>query len=153
VDAVASPREAAILYPDYYGPYNRGIQEKIDRAIYGGTYAFNDRVVPNPGLLALLGLDASAVVELPVLYSGDGIANWSSPVSSVYLNGVLLAGDASVWAPERAVTEDRLKELGIGVVWLDTEVYYQNLANLHSAINTTRTPLHKNFADHLPADL
>jgi len=156
---VASPREAGTLYPSHYGPIDQGIQAKIDAALHGAAYSIGGQTVVHPGMLDLLGLDDTAVVELPIFYSAtmtangpvDGTADWSSPINSTFFNGTLLAGDTNMSDPERQMTERRLADIGINVFWLNDAVYHQNLGNVHCATNTTRAPLVVDFSRHLPS--
>lgn len=149
---VVSPREAGKLYPSYYGPYNKGVQAKIDKALQGGTYVVGGKSVTNPGVLANLGLGPDAVVELPLFYT-DGHNDWSNPVNGLFLGTHYLAGEAGILTPERDLTEKRIEALGPKVVWVDDAVYQKNLGNVHCATNSTRAPVTSNFAQALPASL
>jgi protein-arginine deiminase len=149
---VASPREAGVLYPANYGPYNQGIQDKIDRTLHGGSYVVNGSTVHYEGVLALLHLDETAVVELPLFYT-SGHSDWSNPINGMFLGGTYLAGDTDMWQAERNVTATRLQALGLDVVWVDDAVYQHNLGNVHCATNATREPVVPQFADAIPPSL
>lgn len=146
---VASPREAGLLYPGYYGAYNQGIQAKIDKAIHGGAYVVNGSTVDYEGVLSLLGLDETALIELPLFYT-DGHNDWSNPINGLYLGGVYVAGGTDIFPAEREVTQNRIEALGIDVVWVDDAVYQHNLGNVHCATNATRLPVVTQFADAIP---
>jgi hypothetical protein len=147
---VVSPREAGKLYPSYYGPYNKGLQAKIDTTLAGGTYVIAGKTVPYEGVLALLGLTKDDVVELPLFYT-SGHSDWSNPVNGLYLGGqVFAAGETSILEPERKVTADRLAALGLTVSWIDDAVYQNNLGNVHCATNATRSLAVADFTKVLP---
>jgi protein-arginine deiminase len=149
---VASPREAGVLYPANYGPYNQGIQDKIDRTLHGGSYVVNGSTVQYDGILAILNLDETAVVELPLFYT-NGHSDWSNPINGLFLGGAFVAGATDVWQAERDVTATRLQALGLDVVWVDDAVYQHNLGNVHCATNATREPVVPQFADAIPPSL
>lgn len=148
---VVSPREAGKLYPSYYGPYNKGVQAKIDTALLGGSYVVAGKTVPYEGVLKLLGLTTDDVVELPLFYT-SGHSDWSNPVNGVFLGGgVYAAGETNIFAPERKVTADRIAGLGLAVHWIDDAVYQNNLGNVHCATNATRALAVADFASALVA--
>lgn len=149
---VASPREAGVLYPAYYGPHNQGIQNEIDKAIHGGTYVINGTSVDYEGVLGLLGLGPNAVVEIPQFYT-NGHPDWSSPINGLYLGGAYVAGETDIWTAERDVTQSRIEALGIELFWVDDAVYQHNLGNVHCATNTTRAPVVPQFVDAIPTSL
>lgn len=147
---VVSPREAGKLYPSYYGPYNKGLQAKIDTTLLGGSYVIAGKTVPYEGVLASLGLAKEDVVELPLFYT-SGHSDWSNPVNGVFLgNGVFAAGETAIYEPERKVTADRLAALGMSVFWIDDAVYQNNLGNVHCATNATRSLAVADFTKALP---
>jgi protein-arginine deiminase len=149
---VASPREAGVLYPSYYGAYNKGIQDKIDKSLHGGAYVVQGNTITNEGVLKLLGLTAADVVELPLFYT-DGHNDWSNPINGLYIGGYFVAGETDIYQPEREVTENRIEALGMQVTWVDDTVYQKNLGNVHCATNTTRVPVVPQFAAAIPASL
>jgi protein-arginine deiminase len=149
---VASPREAGELYPSYYGPYNQGVQAKIDKTILGGNYTIDGITVAYDGVLAFLGLPSSAVLELPIFYT-NGHNDWSNPINGVYVGGSYLAGETYIYEPEREVTSDLLASIGIDIVWIDDKVYQDNLGNVHCATNATRTPVVADFVTAIPSGL
>jgi protein-arginine deiminase len=145
-----SPREAGKLYPGYYGPYNKGIQAKIDKSLDGGTYTVSGKSVAYEGVLAAVGLTRADVVELPLFYT-DGHNDWSNPINGVYLgNGRYAAGKTDYLAPERNVTRDRLAALGLTVEWIDDAAYQHNLGNVHCGTNATRLPVVADWTDAIP---
>lgn len=146
---VASPREAGLLYPSYYGSYNKGIQESIDRSIHGGSYAVQGATIDDPGVLKHLNLTEAAIVEIPLFYT-DGHSDWSNPINGLYLGGYYVAGETDIFTPERKVTATRIEALGIHLVWVDDAVYQHNLGNVHCATNSTRTPLVAQFVMAIP---
>lgn len=149
---VVSPREAGLLYPSYYGPYNQGLQAKIDKALDGGTYQINGETVDSPGILAALQLERADVVELPIFFT-DGTADWSNPVNALVLDDTYVLGETDIWQAERDVTEARLTSLGLTVRWVDDAAYHENLGNVHCATNATRRPVVEQFAEALPSSL
>lgn len=149
---VVSPREAGLLYPSYYGPYNQGLQSKIDKALDGGTYQVLGENFENPGVLAALRLDRADVVELPVFFT-DGAADWSNPVNALVLDDTYVLGETDIWQAERDVTEERLTSLGMTVRWVDDAAYHENLGNVHCATNATRRPVVLQFTEALPSSL
>jgi len=135
---VVSPREAGKLYPSYYGPYNKGVQAKIDATLDGGTYTVAGKTVTTEGVLKALGLTKADVVELPLFYT-SGHSDWSNPVNGVFLGGgYFAAGETNIFDAERKVTADRLASVGLAVQWIDDAVYQNNLGNVHCATNATR---------------
>jgi len=149
---VASPRRADALVPGQYGPYNKGIQAAVDTMLDGGTYVVGGVAESYPGVLALLGLARTAVIELPVLYT-NGHPDWSSPINSLFLNGTVVAGNAYVPAAVKKAVEGLFGGLGHGVAWVDDKVYQDFSGNVHCATNTTRRPLAANYLDCLPPSL
>lgn len=149
---VVSPRVAGTLYPSYYGPYNKGLQARIDTMLEGGAYTINGQAVQYAGLKALLGLTDASIIHVPLFYT-DGHPDWSSPINGVYLNGTMVAGDTDMWDAERNLTEELFAQVGIAVIWVDDKVYHDNLGNVHCATNTTRVPMVSQFWQHLPATL
>lgn len=148
---VVSPREAGKLYPSYYGPYNKGLQAKIDTTLLGGSYVVAGKTVSYEGVLALLGLTKDDVVELPLFYT-SGHSDWSNPVNGLFLGGgVFAAGETSIFEPERKVTAERLATLGLSVFWIDDAVYQNNLGNVHCATNATRALAVPDFTKALPS--
>jgi protein-arginine deiminase len=147
---VVSPREAGKLYPSYYGPYNKGLQAKIDTTLDGGTYTVGGKPLVYEGVLKLLGLTKADVVELPLFYT-SGHSDWSNPVNGVFLGGgVYAAGETNIYDAERKVTADRLANLGLTVQWIDDAVYQNNLGNVHCATNATRSLAVPDFTAVLP---
>ncbi|MFZ9889339.1 MAG: protein-arginine deiminase family protein [Myxococcota bacterium] len=149
---VVSPREAGLLYPSYYGPYNQGLQSKIDKALDGGSYLVNGVVTESPGILAALRLDRTDVVELPIFFT-DGTADWSNPVNALVLDDTYVLGETDIWQAERDVTEERLTALGLAVRWVDDAAYHANLGNVHCATNATRSPVLDQFVEGIPPAL
>lgn len=149
---VASPREAGILYPDYYGDYNKGIQAKIDKSLHGGSYTVPGSTIDDVGVLKHLNLTEDAVIELPLFYT-DGHNDWSNPINGLYIGGYFVAGETDIWAAERNVTQSRIEALGIEVLWVDDSAYQPNLGNVHCATNTTRAPIVPQFATAIPGAL
>jgi protein-arginine deiminase len=149
---VPSPREAGVLYPGYYGPYNQGIQAKIDKILHGGVYAVDGGNIHHEGVLARLNLDGSAVVELPLFYT-DGHSDWSNPINGLYLGGIYVAGKTDLWPAEKNVISGRMQALGIDVFWADDAVYQHHLGNVHCATNATRAPVVQQFVSAIPGSL
>ena len=146
---VACPKAASSLKPGEYGPYNKTIQNKLDKMLLGGIYIIKGQKVDYPGVLNFLGLDKKCVIGLPVLYS-KGHPDWSSPVNSVYLNGTIVAGNAYTTPEIRRAIEECFSPLEMNVFWVDDKVYQDFSGNVHCATNTTKFPLVKTFNTSIP---
>jgi protein-arginine deiminase len=103
------------------------------------------------GLLALLDLDESRVVRLPVafdvpaagLLDDGGVTNasslWSNPVNALVVNGTVICGSAGMTAEIRAICRQRFLEAGADrVEFIDDGVYQKNHGNVHCATNAKR---------------
>lgn len=133
----ADTRSAAELAPESDGPSNRDNQQRLDKVLYGGSYASGDW---SPGLLAQLGLSEDQVVRLPVSYAG-GHNVWSNPVNSIYLNGIAVTGDSHVPPAVAAEIESRLLAAGAREVrFVDDHRYQDNYGNVHCATNSMKHP-------------
>lgn len=104
-----------------------------------------------------LGLSDAQIVKLPLCFGYGGVAEWSNPVNSVYLNGTQALGntDSYYGANQLASTAHgkaiahKLQALGIKPKWVDDRAYQPNHGNVHCGTNTKRTPLHDRFWDVL----
>jgi protein-arginine deiminase len=105
----------------------------------------------NPGLLALLGWDASRVVRLPVAFDvpesgllADGgvtgaSAVWSDPVNALVVNGTVICGSAGMPQRVREICRERFLAAGAErVEFIDDGVYQKNHGNVHCATNARR---------------
>lgn len=123
---VGSPAEAARHYdPDFYGPYNRSVEAIVQANI--------ERV------MQATGITENRVVRLP-LYLENGHGVWSNPVNAVYVNGKALVGQAGMPEPIRSAVAARYASTSTEVVFVDDQVYQENLGNVHCATNTMREP-------------
>jgi protein-arginine deiminase len=141
---IVSPREAhEIIGGTFYGPYNKGIEAKIQSTI---AIAKQE-----------LGLGDAQVVKLPLYFGYGGVAEWSNPVNSVYLNGTQAIGNTDSYygvnqvanRPYGKAIAKRFSDLGIAVKWVDDRAYQPNHGNVHCGTNTKRTPLHDKFWEAL----
>jgi len=103
------------------------------------------------GLLALLGLDESRVIRLPVAFEvpaeglladggvTDAASLWSNPVNALFVNGVVICGDSGMPESVRQVCRERFLAAGAErVEFIDDGVYQKNHGNVHCATNTRR---------------
>jgi protein-arginine deiminase len=100
-----------------------------------------------------LGLTDDDIIQLPTFFSGSGTdyaTNWSNPVNAVYIDGTLMVGATNTPAAVKAEVEKKLGAIGVRVAWVDASEYELYGGNVHSATNTTKTPLCASFADCLP---
>jgi len=123
---VVSPREAGRLQPSEYGPYNKGIQAKIDATL--------------ADVRGKLSLSSDQIVELPVFFE-EGHNIWSNPVNGVYLNGTALLGGTYMPDDVRNTITRKFSAVGVRTRFADDAVYQDNLGNVHCASNTLRTPV------------
>jgi len=148
---VVSPAAAAPLTPGY-DAYNRLIQARLDKLLKGGTYPLRgDPVyfeslikqsgqVVHPGAIAAFELNQEQILPLPNLYQ-DGYSQWSSPVNSVYVNGVVIAGKTDIPQAVQHHLTHQWHNQKAKVSWIDDSVYQLNSGNVHCATNTLRTPI------------
>jgi len=103
------------------------------------------------GLLALLGLDESRVVRLPVAFKvpakglladggvTDAASVWSNPVNALFVNGVVICGAAGMPEAVRETCRERFLAAGADrVEFIDDGVYHKNHGNVHCATNARR---------------
>lgn len=156
---IVSPAEAAKLVPGY-GPYNQGLQAKLDAIVSGGSYPekgdpiyFQGMTkaggqVTHPGIKALLGLTDAQIVRLPLFYT-SGHSDWSNPVNSLYLDKLFVVGDTYLPAAVRTAYDQRFAALGLAIHYVDDAVYHQNLGNVHCATNTRKQVVVPDFWNKL----
>jgi protein-arginine deiminase len=137
---IVSPRAAYdIIGGTYYGPYNKGIEAKIQKTIATAKRE--------------LGLTDAQIIKLPLYFAHGGVAEWSNPVNSVYLNGTQALGNTDNYYGVNQVAKTsygkaiakEFQDLGIAVKWVDDRAYQPNHGNVHCGTNTKRTPLVDGF--------
>ena len=136
---IVSPAAANAVMGSGYDAANQQIQKYIDDDI---ALAKTE-----------LGLTDDDIIQLPTLFSGSGTdyaTNWSNPVNAVYIDGTLMVGATNTPAAVKADVEKKLGAIGVRVAWVDDSEYELYAGNVHSATNTTKTPLCASFADCLP---
>jgi protein-arginine deiminase len=139
-----SPAEAAKLNPSLYGAYNKDINSKLEEGI-----AIAKRE---------LGVNNLEVIRLPQTYSQGGTNDWTSPVNSVYLNGVIAIGNTNGHGPANTLSstpqgkmiQEKLEKAGYSVRWVNDIGYQPNHGNVHCGTNTRKIPLYDRFWEHLP---
>lgn len=141
---IVSPKAAHdIIGGTFYGPYNKGIEAKIQSTIATAKQA--------------LGLGDAQIIRLPLYFGYGGVAEWSNPVNSVYLNGTQAIGNTDNYYGVNQVSSTAygkaiakaFTDLGIAVKWIDDRAYQPNHGNVHCGTNTRRTPLYDAFWDQL----
>lgn len=148
---MGSPEAASALTGRPLDDFNRGIQDNLNRMLRGGAYEIAGKHVEYPGIIALLGMDESRFIRLPVLFSPVSVdkasgrpgahSRWSNPVNSVFLNGNMLIGNAYMPADVQSEIAAKLRAAGvIEVVFIDDRIYQDRWGNVHCATNTLREP-------------
>lgn len=136
---VISPSAAVAAMGSGWDAANQQVQKSIDSEL--------------SILKAELGLGDEDIIPLATSFAG-GYGNyfpvWSNPVNAVYLNGTLVMGATGTPAAIRADIEKRMNAIDIRVAWVDDSEYAESLGNVHSACNTSRTPVCASFTDCLP---
>lgn len=140
---------------------NRRIAREIEAMLQSGSVgagepslagATDDGSEPaGGGLIALLGLDASRVVRLPVVFEvpaagllpDGGVTNassiWSNPVNALVVNSTVICGSAGMPAAVRDACRERFLAAGAKrVEFIDDACYQQHHGNVHCATNTRR---------------
>lgn len=136
---VISPSAAVAATGSGWDAANQQVQRSIDSEI--------------AVLKAALGLGDEDIIPMATQFAdayGGYFPVWSNPVNAVYLNGTLMVGATGTPAAVRTDIEKRMNAIDIRVAWVDDSEYAESLGNVHSASNTSRTPLCANFTDCLP---
>ena len=148
-DGVAEPQAARLREA------NVRIARAIDAMLQGDAVAPRAGAMDDPssesGLLALLGLDASRVVRLPVAFDvpaagllqdggvTDASSLWSNPVNALVVNGCVICGSAGMPEAAQAICRERFLAAGADrVEFIDDGVYQKNHGNVHCATNARR---------------
>jgi hypothetical protein len=135
---IVSPAAANVVLGAGYDAANQQIQKYID-----------DDIALAKTELSLADED---IIQLPTLFSGSGTdfaPTWSNPVNAAYIDGTLMVGATNTPAAVRADIEMRLGAIGVRVAWVDDSEYAPWVGYVHSATNTTRSPLCPSFTECL----
>lgn len=135
---IVSPAAANVVMGSGYDAANQQIQKYID-----------DEIALAKTELSLADED---IIPLPTLFSGSGTdfaPTWSNPVNAAYIDGTLMVGATNTPAAVRADIEMRLGAIGVRVAWVDDSECAPWVGYVHSATNTTRSPLCPSFTECL----
>jgi len=140
----SSPSEWAKISSASLNDYNRQINAKLEAGI--------------AKVKKELELDTLEVIRLPLTYSEGGINDWSSPINSVHLNGVIALGNTNGHdgemqlsaTPQGKVIQKKLEKAGFQVRWTNDIGYQPNHGNVHCGTNTRKLPLQDFFWQKLP---
>ncbi|MFM7185362.1 MAG: protein-arginine deiminase family protein [Planctomycetota bacterium] len=154
---LAAEAHAAEPVTEHLREANQRIARRIAGMLSGAGNAglagssSGDEAAAAGGLLALLGLDESRVVRLPVVFevpaegllADGGVTNaaslWSNPVNALFVNGVVICGAAGMPEAVRETCRERFLAAGADrVEFIDDGVYQKNHGNVHCATNARR---------------